>query len=117
MMSRIMIVEDEESLHALYKRMLNLKNHEVVAEAYNGVEAIDLFIKTRPEIIIMDYRLPSKDGLEATKEILKIDPNVKIIFASADTTVKTLALQAGAVAFHVKPFSMRDLFTTIEALR
>ena len=74
-------------------------------------------LSEKPDIILMDHRMPVKNGLEATKEILKIDPNVKIIFASADTTVKTLALQAGAVAFHVKPFSMRDLFTTIEALR
>ncbi|MFX1254507.1 MAG: response regulator [Promethearchaeota archaeon] len=115
-MSRIMIVEDEESLHALYKKMLKLKNHEVVAEAYNGVEAVDLFIKTRPEIIIMDYRLPLKDGLQATKEIVALDSDVKIIFASADTTVKAQALEAGAKAFHIKPFSMRELFKTIQHL-
>ncbi|MHA2233612.1 MAG: response regulator [Candidatus Hodarchaeales archaeon] len=66
-----------------------------------------------PDIILMDYRMPKKDGLLVSKEILAIDPKSTIIFISADTSVKSQALSMGAVAFLEKPFSFRELLTAI----
>jgi len=67
-----------------------------------------------PDIMIMDHRMPSKDGVETTKEILKINPNIKIIFASADATVRDAALASGARSFLSKPFAISDLLAGIE---
>jgi len=60
--------------------------------------------------------MPNKDGVETTKEILKINPNAKIIFASADTAVRSAALNAGACSFLSKPFAMPDLLAGIEEI-
>jgi DNA-binding NtrC family response regulator len=62
----------------------------------------------------MDHRMPLKNGLEATKEITKLDNRTRVIFASADNSIKQLALQAGAISFQAKPFKMTDLINEIK---
>jgi DNA-binding NtrC family response regulator len=62
----------------------------------------------------MDHRMPSKDGLTVTNEILSINPNCKIIFVSADYTVRDKALEIGAVDFIEKPIDFTSLFKIIE---
>lgn len=71
-------------------------------------------MKAKPDIIIMDYRMPLKDGLEATRELLKLNPDFKIVFASADVSVKREAVAVGAKAFIEKPFRMDLFLTTIQ---
>ena len=117
-MARIFIVDDEPALHELYGEILEVRGHEIVANAYNGNEAVEIFkgMNEHPEIIIMDHRMPNKDGVETTKEILKINPNTKIIFASADAAVRNDALKSGARSFLSKPFAMTDLLAGIEEM-
>jgi two-component system chemotaxis response regulator CheY len=69
-----------------------------------------------PDIIIMDHRMPNKDGVETTKEILQINPNTKIIFASADTAVRDAALASGALSFLSKPFAVADLMDELKGM-
>ena len=117
-MATVFIVDDEPILHELYGEILEFSGHEIVANAYNGDEAVEIF-KGRdnpPEIIIMDHRMPNKDGVETTKEILKINPNTKIIFASADTAVRNDALNSCACSFLSKLFTMSDLLAGIEEM-
>ena len=101
-----------------YGEILEMSGHEIVANAYNGDEAVEIFrgMDDPPEIIIMDHRMPNKDGVEITKEILKINPNTKIIFASADTAVRNGTLNSGARSFLPKPFTMSDLLAGIEEI-
>ena len=117
-MARIFIVDDEPMLHELYDAILESNGHEIVANAYNGDEAVEIFrgMAEPPEIIIMDHRMPNKDGVETTKEILKINLNTKILFASADTAVRDAALASGVRSFLSKPFAMADLLTKIEEM-
>ena len=117
-MARIFIVDDEPTLHELYGAILEVGGHEIVANAYNGDEAVEIFkgMDEPPEVVIMDHRMPNKDGVETMKEILKIDPNAKIIFASADTAVRNDALDSGACSFLSKPFAMSDLLAGIEEM-
>ncbi len=87
----------------------------MIGHAYNGEQAINeykTFIE-KPNIVIMDYGMPIKNGLEVTEEIIKLDHNVKIIFASADPTIKTQALLLGAKSFLTKPFSCKQLIQTL----
>lgn len=117
-MARIFIVDDEPMLHELYGEIIGFNRHEIVANAYNGEEAVEIFreMDEPPDIIIMDHRMPNKDGVETTKEILKIDPNIKIIFASADTAVRGAALASGARSFLSKPFAVADLMDAIKEM-
>ena len=92
----------------------------VVGTAKNGQEGVEMYkgFPVKPDIIIMDHRMPVKDGIQASKEILQINQDAKIIFASADTTVKNAAQSIGAICFKSKPFSNQKLLDNInKALR
>jgi two-component system, chemotaxis family, chemotaxis protein CheY len=112
----IAIVEDEKDLVDIYKRVFARNGIFVCFVAYSGFEAVRMFIECtpRPHVILMDHRLPGMSGIEVTKEILKIDPEAKIVFLSADYDVKNEALKAGAVAFLKKPASIREILNAIK---
>ena len=96
--------------------MLESSGFKVVGTAENGEKAIQIYNKlpNKPDLILMDHRMPVKNGIEATKEILLINGKSKIIFLSADTSVKKLALDSGAVGFLAKPFSFETLVNEIK---
>ncbi len=95
---------------------MKLEGHQIVGKAYNGEEFLDIYknSQSQPDIVLMDHRMPAKDGLEATKEILSINPHCKIIFVSADYSVRDKALETGAVDFLEKPVDFLTLFRVIE---
>jgi two-component system chemotaxis response regulator CheY len=113
----VFIVDDEEFIHELYKDILEFNGFSVVADAYDGAQAVDVFgsLSEKPSIIIMDHRMPKKDGVEATMEIKRIDPGVNVIFASADSTIKEKAMSVGADFFLVKPFKIQELIAAIRS--
>ncbi len=110
------IVEDEKSLVSLLLNFFEVRHIAVCFIAYDGYEALLNFIRCNPQphIILMDYRLPSMNGIEVTKEILNISPDTKIIFLSADEGIKDSALKAGAITFLQKPASLKDISKAIE---
>ena len=85
-MTSIFIVEDEVALQTLYEMMFKGWGYEILGKANNGEEAVEMYkgFNDKPDIILMDHRMPIKTGIEASKEILQIDNKAKIIFASAD---------------------------------
>lgn len=115
-MVEIFIVEDDDALRILYEKALKLNGYNVIGSAKNGEEAVNMFknFSNKPDIILMDHRMPIKNGLEAAKEILEIKNNTKIIFASADQSVKAEALSIGVISFKDKPFTLEILFKNIE---
>ena len=117
-MATVFIVEDEPVLHELYSAILERKGHSVIASAYDGEEAVEIYkqLNERPDSIIMDHRMPRKNGVEATKEILQINPEAKIVFVSADDMVKEKALAAGACRFRLKSFGIAELIEEIDSL-
>jgi len=102
---RVLVIDDEAFIRDLYRDVFESRGMTVFA-AQSGEEAVRVFqtLKHKPDIVIMDHRMPGKDGIETTRELLQIDPSVPIIFSSADETVRDEALQAGAVSFWAKPF-------------
>jgi len=92
-----------------------MSGFQVLGIANNGEEAIKMFrsFAEKPDIIILDYRMPIKNGLDALKEILQIDHNSRIIFASADKTIKDEVYSNGAMGFLDKPFTHQRLITTL----
>lgn len=71
-------------------------------------------MKEKPVIIIMDQRMPVKDGMSATQEILKMDPAATIFFGSADLHIEKEAIAAGAKGFLLKPFRIEELLAAIK---
>ncbi|MFX0030970.1 MAG: response regulator [Candidatus Hermodarchaeota archaeon] len=115
-MISILIVEDDVYLQKLYEMMLDTQGFSVVAKARNGNEAIEIFksLSNKPDIILMDHRMPVKNGIDATIEIISLSSNSKIIFISADNSVKKKALSIGAKSFIEKPFSIEQLHQEIK---
>lgn len=113
---KIFIVDDDRAILRLYKMILGQKGYKNIAFAHNGKEAIDKyknFIK-KPEIIIMDHRMPILNGIDAMHQILKMSKTPKVIFASADSSVKEEAISQGAYGFINKPFDIDDLLKKIQ---
>lgn len=115
-MVKVFIVDDDQSLQRLYILILKEAGFEIIDTALNGKAAVDKYrrFNEKPDIILMDHRMPIKNGLEAMKEILEINKHEKIIFASADITIKQSVLSLGAYAFLDKPFNMKKLLNTIK---
>ena len=114
-----MIVDDETDLVLLFEEFLSLIGHRVIDKAFDGEEAIEKYIKMplQPNLIIMDHRMPKKDGLMTTKELLKINPNLQIIILSADSRIKNDFLSLGVTDFIEKPISLSNLKKILEDLK
>jgi two-component system chemotaxis response regulator CheY len=113
----VAIVDDEKQLCDVYQRMLEQRGIPVCYVAYDGREAVEKFrdhSNPRPRIILMDYRLPTMNGIEAMLEILKIEPATRVIFLSADNDIEEEALRKGAVMFIQKPASIREIVGAVE---
>ena len=100
----------------MYKDVFAIKGHEVVGDAFDGEEAVKKYteMSPKPDVVILDHRMPNKDGLEAMKEILVIEPAAKIVFISADANVREQAMKNGAVSFGLKPVTIRHMLDLVE---
>jgi CheY-like chemotaxis protein len=111
-MAHILVAEDERDIRELINFTLMFAGHQVT-QAANGAEAVELAPKVKPNLIMMDVRMPKMTGYEACRQ-MKLIPEVKdipVVFLSAkgqDEEVQT-GLEAGAVAYILKPFSPEDL--------
>ncbi len=117
----VLIVDDEPVLHELLRDIFELNGYEVVGDAYDGEEALRIYRTLllsyrRPDVVIMDHRMPGKDGVETAVEMLEIDRSTKILFASADESAREKALGLGAVDFIKKPFEISDILVAVEKL-
>jgi two-component system chemotaxis response regulator CheY len=116
-MATIFIVDDEAILHRLYKDVFSIKGHEVVADAYDGAEAIEKFksLDPKPDVIILDHRMPNRDGLDTMREILALQENARIVFISADANIREQAMSSGAASFGLKPVTIRHMLDLVES--
>jgi DNA-binding NarL/FixJ family response regulator len=114
---RALIVDDRpRSREGL--RALLATNHDiqVVAEAANGQEALRLVDQHRPDVVLMDVRMPVMDGLEATRRIKRRHPEIHVILLTLYPNYRTEALSAGASAFLIKGAPASGLLDTIKTL-
>jgi len=113
-MTKILVVDDAAFMRNMLKRILEDEGYEV-QEAPDGDVAIKKYKELKFDLVTMDIVMPKMDGVTAVKEIMKIDPEAKIIMitALAHKTLVLRALRAGARDFIVKPF---DSAAVIEAV-
>jgi len=112
---RVLIAEDEALIRLDLKEMLVEEGYEVVGEAGDGQKAIELAEELRPDLVILDVKMPVLDGLAAAERIAgdRIAP-VVILTAFSQRDLVERARTAGAMAYLVKPFQKKDLLPTIE---
>lgn len=105
-MARVLVVDDAAFMRKLVTDALSGGGHEVVGEAGNGAEAVARYQELRPDLTTLDITMPEKDGLEALREIIAIDPSAKVVMCSAlGQESKVLeSIKLGAKDFVVKPF-------------
>ncbi len=107
-----MIVDDETAMREILKIML--RDYKVL-EASNGKEAVELYKKEKPDLVLMDIMMPVMSGIDAVKEIKKIDPNAKVIAITAYASTKgEKAIEAGVDKIVRKPFTRKEILKIIE---
>jgi AmiR/NasT family two-component response regulator len=112
---RVLIAEDEALIRMDLREMLVEEGHEVVGEARDGAEAVELAREKRPDIVFMDVKMPGTDGITAAAVISEesIAPVVMVTAFSQAGYVES-ATQAGAMAYLVKPFTKRDIMPAMQ---
>uniref|UniRef100_UPI00404B1CC8 ANTAR domain-containing response regulator n=1 Tax=Candidatus Planktophila sp. TaxID=2175601 RepID=UPI00404B1CC8 len=110
---RILVAEDEAIIRMDLIEMLQAAGYEVVAAATNGQEAIDLAVEHKPDLAILDVKMPVLDGITAAAKIIEIAP-VLMLTAFSQRELVERARDAGVMAYVVKPFTIGDLVPAIE---
>lgn len=106
-MKKILIVDDAAFVRKKIRLLVEQNDFEVVGEAENGIEALNMYKLYKPDIVTMDITMPLMDGIEALKSILNFDPKAKVVVVSAlgqEAQVKRAVL-SGAKSFIVKPLN------------
>lgn len=105
-MARVLIVDDAKFMRTLVRDALTKAGHEIVGEAENGNQAVDLYKNLKPDLVTMDITMREKDGLDAASEILKSDARARIIMVTAlgQEDLLARAIKMGVKDFVVKPF-------------
>jgi len=100
------------------KNILTKNGYEIVGEAANGRESVELYQKTRPDLVTMDITMPEMDGISAVKAIKELDPNANIVMCSAMGQKQMVieAVAAGAKDFIVKPFQPDKVIEAVQKL-
>lgn len=110
-MKRILVVDDAVFMRTILKDILVKNGFEVIAEASNGIEAIEQFKRHQPDIVTMDITMPEMDGILALKELIKIDQQAKVCMVSAMGQEQIImeSIKSGAKDFIVKPFNAESV--------
>ena len=109
---KILLADDDGLLRDVLARMLS--NYHII-QAENGLEAVKLYFTYKPDLVLMDVRMPVLDGIDATKAIMELDPKAKILAITAYASKKGEdMLEAGAKEIISKPMTRKKLVETIE---
>ena len=101
----ILIVDDDHMMRELLKAILRGEGYRIVGEASNGLDAVELCVNQRPDLVLLDINMPKMDGLTALEEIRKANPSAMVLMVSGEATMNKVneAMQKGASGFVVKP--------------
>ena len=115
---RLLVVDDTDHVRRMLVEILSMHGFEIAAEAADGAEAVGEARRADPDIVVMDYKMPGTDGLEATRRIRAERPDQTVILYSAylDEAVRARARDAGVSACVAKPSGVEALATEISAL-
>ncbi len=119
MKTNAIVIDDDLDTVEVFSEYLSIKDIDVIAKGHNGKEAVELYKKFKPDIVLMDVMMPDHDGVFGLQEIRKYDPNARIILVTAsvsnNTYDKLVELNASAVVY--KPYDIDHLLDIIEKVK
>ena len=115
---RILLADDHQILREGIRRGFEAAGHEIVGEAANGAEAVEMALELKPEIIVMDLSMPVMDGVTATQQVCSQLPDTQVVVLTMhdDVTKTRQALDAGANGYLSKGSSFSEVLSTVEAV-
>ena len=110
MAETVLIVDDSEFIRLNIRKIIEQIGHTVIAEADNGGDAIEQFKQHKPSVVTLDIIMPKMNGLQALQQLLKYDPEAKVLLvtAMAHEPIIKKALKMGAMSFVIKPFKTNE---------
>lgn len=113
---RVVIVDDNIDITGVFADIFEVTGNKVVGIGHDGRDALELFLKHKPDFIFIDVMMPVMNGIEALKAIKENEPNAKVIMVTADNSTNTIKdlekLNATAIIF--KPFKIEDIINVIK---
>lgn len=118
MRRKVLIADDTALMREMIRGALPEEDYQIVGEATSGDQAIEKYKETQPDVMILDINMPKMNGIDALTEIMKIDPNAKVIMCSDQKyeSMIMMALKKGAKDFVIKPFTSYDMFLAVKKL-
>ncbi len=118
MAKRVLITDDALFMRVTLRNILTKNGYEVVGEASNGRESVEMYKSLRPDIVTMDITMPEMDGITAVREIKKVDADAKVIMCTAmgQKNMVMEAVRAGAKDFIIKPFQPEKVIESVQKL-
>lgn len=113
--TKVLLVDDEVEFASALAERLQLRNYDVKT-ANNALEALGLVYKDRPDVIILDLKIPGMDGIEALKTIKKFDPGIEVIMLTGHGDVQSVeeGMRSGAFEYIMKPVDIGELTSKID---
>lgn len=117
MEKKLVIVDDAPFIREVVRHIIDVSEFSVIGEAENGQQAVDMVAELQPNIVLMDIVMPVRSGIDATEEIVKRFPHIKVIACSTEgqETMVMRAIEAGCSNFVVKPFTAQQLLSALRA--
>ena len=118
MKKKVLIADDTALMRELIRGALPAEEYQIVGEATSGDQAVEKYKETQPDVMILDINMPKMNGIDALGEIIKIDPNAKVIMCSDQKyeSMIMMALKKGAKDFVIKPFHSYDILLAVKKI-
>ena len=118
MRRKILLADDTTFMREMLKSALDPEKFQIVGEATDGAQAVEFYKEKKPDLMILDINMPKMNGIDALTEIMKIDPNAKVIMCSDQKyeSMIMMALKKGAKDFVIKPFTSYDILLAVKKL-
>lgn len=118
-MKRVLLVDDALFIRGNLKLILEKNGYEIVGQADDGIQAVNLYKALRPDLVTMDVTMPNMDGLQALTEIRKFDPAAKVVMITAmgKEDIVRQAIVSGATNFIVKPFNEEKVIAVMGKIK
>ncbi len=113
---KVIIVDDSATMRMIISQILKSEMYDVCGEASDGDEALELYKEKSPDIITLDVHMPRLSGMDTLKELLKYDPNVKVVMLTSEGQKETVmdAIKMGAKNYIVKPPDRKNVLDKLE---
>ena len=115
---KVLIVDDSATMRKIIEQILKSEMYDICGEASDGDEALEKYKELNPDIITLDIHMPKVSGIQALSEILKFDPNAKVIMLTSEGQKETVmeAVKMGAKNYIIKPPDRKNVLEKIEAV-